>query len=504
MRRPSSLAVAAFLLSGSVLAAGRNVDSADFGPSDDLVKTACSQGLLVKPDDSGDDKSDPGAGLQGEFPGLFGGGSDAPKDDKKKDDANADGASTKPAPRAKTRLLRPKKDDKDCAKDMGRFYSKYGGQVNAIPAPEKLDAAQIQANADQLYAKLTAGPVPASRLSALTGSDLAQRSAAVNSLFDGSRPVGAVFAQMDADAQARATAKAAGVLSAGPNQAADGVPVGAAPAEAKDAVAAAPGAGVLTDTQRKRFKTGGVPDAAAPASASPSYFSQAMDYARNAYNAASDGVSRGAYAAVGSVSAAVNSAAHAIVGTGDPAITTKMDDDVGAPPAWTMKRSGRYGTADFVAGLKAVCKTAQTAGLATPIGIGDISKMYGGPIGGHKSHRVGKDADVYFIGKTESDGRFDDPLPNLRLAGIAVGIYGKINGLPVTHIFVDSSLIERMKAVKDQVPADERAQVDAALGVMSHWPGHKNHFHIRAGYYVHPGDMGGGRQRPSGGDDEVQ
>jgi murein endopeptidase len=186
----------------------------------------------------------------------------------------------------------------------------------------------------------------------------------------------------------------------------------------------------------------------------------------------------------GAATAAVNSAVHGVFGGGDPAITEEMSSDASTPPAWKMMRAGRYGTKAFVDGLKTVCKTLQAKGLDRPMEIGDISRKYGGPIGGHKSHRVGKDVDVYFV--TDAKGRFD-PVWNMRVAGVAVGTYAK-----VTHIFVDQRLKSLMESTyrsnADAIPADERANVQKALQIMSHWPGHDNHFHIRTDYNVHPGD----------------
>jgi murein endopeptidase len=498
MKRPSSAAAVALLCAGSALAAGRSPEPAPAadGPSDDLVATACSQGLLVRPDGADDANGDGGAAFQEQtqqaFPGLFGGG------DAAAGGAKDGGPSAAPATRSKTQLLRPSKSDKDCPGEVRGFYSKYSGQVNAIPAPARLDAPQIRADADRLYAKLDAGPAQAARLSALNGADLRQKSAAIGALFDGSRTLEQAFAQLDADAQARASSKAGRVLASAPSSdmagAAPARDVAAPDAAAAAAAAAAAGAGgPMTASQRARYRAGSVPAAAAPPASNPSMFTPpaGASWWQTTKQRVTELPSRAGKfwndhapaPAQNLVSSAGSWVADKVWGGGNPAVNAEMPNDARSPARWRLVRFGRYGTAAMIGGLTQVGADLGAQG-APVLQIGDISQKGGGTFRGHLSHKIGKDVDIFFY--EDKSGNFDTAW-NMRLAMTAV------KDLNVTHIFLDNthsnemsqrplfSALTRYRNAANVSP-EERALMDKALSKMSPWPGHQTHFHIRIDY----------------------
>lgn len=139
-------------------------------------------------------------------------------------------------------------------------------------------------------------------------------------------------------------------------------------------------------------------------------------------------------------------------------------------------RYGRWGTSSMIYGLQLIAKDVNFPD-SPPLQIGDISYQYGGPIRRHKSHQNGVDVDVFFA--ADSRGRFDADR-NLLLAASAV------KRMNVTNIFIDSGykahLARRSKAVIASLPPDRSADagdIARALSLMSHEPGHRDHFHIR-------------------------
>ncbi len=133
----------------------------------------------------------------------------------------------------------------------------------------------------------------------------------------------------------------------------------------------------------------------------------------------------------------------------------------------------------------------------TDLAIGDISSANGGQLGGHLSHQTGRDVDIGFYMTDEND----KPVATQGFARFASGrdgLTGSSGGRKVrfdaqrnwflvqailansdpafkpTHIFIANHLKSAILAAAGASPDRARA---AAL--MSYWPGHDNHLHLR-------------------------
>lgn len=167
--------------------------------------------------------------------------------------------------------------------------------------------------------------------------------------------------------------------------------------------------------------------------------------------------------------------------------TFAYDPSIGAPPApseWTEVLSGdghrvrrprnAWGTATAVASLLQALERYHQSGLAD-VTIGDMSKEGGGPLKPHKSHQFGRDVDL----------SFDGTLPLEPTAKLLQAFLLDDN---VGAIFLDWNA---QREVWHALALDP----DLALGVepelqyplakgtgrtrIRHWPGHKNHIHVR-------------------------
>ena len=475
--RPSLL-LAAILALGSAPSPAEDGPAAP-GPSAALVKTACTSGLLVRRDDAAPAEPE-AAEADDSFPDLFGSSDDASDGEKPKG-----GAMPAKRPKTRTRLLRPRtdKDKEACPARMKDYYEKYGDKVDAVPAPENVPTEQLEANIDRAFG-LASGPAKKATLAALKDGDLAQKSAFVARLFDGVKTLdAAAFETIGKRAASFASAKSEGVLNGGLGAApAPGDPQAAAKPAASAASAAPasapPAAGRDADDprspeQRQRYSrvsSPPEPDEAPAYQPPPVGASQPPGPpAQSFYNRWVPNVVQDAARGAGSW------IADKVWGGGNPAVNAAMPADTQSPPRWRSVRFGNYGTDAMIKGLVAVGVDMGKMHAPT-LQIGDISQKGGGSFRRHLSHKIGKDVDVFFI--TDKSGRFDVPW-NLTLAATAA------KDMNVTHIFVDTPLKNHMIQYLNahpEIPADERGYMKKALGVMSYWPGHDTHFHIRIDY----------------------
>ena len=175
-------------------------------------------------------------------------------------------------------------------------------------------------------------------------------------------------------------------------------------------------------------------------------------------------------------------------GAGCIAGAVRLPDTAPGLQTIRLSRSQFWGHPDTIAALLHLGSTAQAAGLPD-LYIGDISAPRGGPLaGGHFSHQMGIDADVWLDvqpphpvlppaereaieppGLVRPDGRGVDPalwrpehLTLLRLAA----------GLPrIDRILVNP-------AIKRQLCAEARGD-RSWLRLIRPWWGHSSHMHIR-------------------------
>jgi murein endopeptidase len=161
-------------------------------------------------------------------------------------------------------------------------------------------------------------------------------------------------------------------------------------------------------------------------------------------------------------------------------------------------RSTNWGTKPLVDGLRKIAAYMRGGGRAeTDLAIGDISSVNGGQLGGHASHQRGRDVDIGFY-MTDESGKPATVPGFVRFTGGRDGLTGYAGGKAVrfdaqrnwflvqailanddpafrpTNIFIDNHLKNAILAAAG--PSPERARAQA---LMSYWPGHDNHLHLR-------------------------
>lgn len=121
---------------------------------------------------------------------------------------------------------------------------------------------------------------------------------------------------------------------------------------------------------------------------------------------------------------------------------------------------------------------------SSPIRIGNLSKMNGGPSGGHESHQNGTDADVFYYSYDSND---NDLTPNM----VSGGRTTKNFDAPRTYLYVKSLvstgrviriLVDR--AVKNALCIQASLMNDSTvnnetLRRLRPTPGHTDHMHVR-------------------------
>jgi len=138
-------------------------------------------------------------------------------------------------------------------------------------------------------------------------------------------------------------------------------------------------------------------------------------------------------------------------------------------PGYKFVRYGRWGTGRLVAGIQWMGAEVKAAGGPT-LQIGDMSYKNGGIIRRHKSHQNGRDVDVFVL----QGPKGFDVAGNWRIVELML----TNPHFKVTNIFLDSSLKARLLQYARARGADAKV-VQKAAAVISHEPGHKDHFHLR-------------------------
>jgi murein endopeptidase len=95
------------------------------------------------------------------------------------------------------------------------------------------------------------------------------------------------------------------------------------------------------------------------------------------------------------------------------------------------------------------------------IGVGEISLKNGGPISGHTSHQVGKDADLRPV-RVSGEGP----------TAVGESSYSKARSLDLITHHLKLSLNVQLIFFND-------AQIDSQLSYVQSWPNHYNHMHVR-------------------------
>jgi hypothetical protein len=516
MRRPLTLSALAVFASALCLAHGEPPKPSP-GPSKELVDTACSSGLLLqRPDDAEadaapDDDADGGA-FSG-APGLFGSSDDG---GEKKDGAKKPAAPEKKK-KPKTKLLKPRsdKDAANCPDQVRGFYAKYGDQFSAVPAPANIDTASIEKNIDHVF-DVASGPAQKQMLKDLKGEDIAAKTKVVNKIFDGVTVNGvttldeaAFGTKVALNLHEIATDKTGAFLVGKPGAApqtpeqaaakaaADKKASAAAAAAAPDVYTAAPGAGLPGGLPRNSSVPDVRPVPAAkeawtgPANevpAEPGYLRRKL----NDYTAVARDVVSGQPIAteMGWASGVANPFLHNTTPAQLSGVAG-VDKMLPAGIPGQSRECGRggngdyacWGTKDMVAILASMGQKYaayfKNIGGTEKIRIGDISREGGGYLAGHVSHQRGVDVDLRFVG---GRGGFNVQANSMVIAALMLSVpnYRNIPGQQM--ILVDQSLHGAVGAGLDKlvaekvITADEASRAKASL---RHWPGHRDHFHLR-------------------------
>lgn len=204
------------------------------------------------------------------------------------------------------------------------------------------------------------------------------------------------------------------------------------------------------------------------------------------------------------------------VGTDDP---PEIGQSIGAPRAGALNGGARlrpgdgyllrnpittFGTVETVAHIERAIATARTAFPELhPVLVGDLSSELGGMLLGHRSHQSGRDVDIGMLYRRRPAGfpqRFTDAtVDNLHVRGTLalVKALADTAGQPggVEWILLDYSVqkILRRYAEREGMPTEELDRLfqvphgpTAPQGLLRHFPGHRNHLHVRFG--CPPGD----------------
>ncbi len=510
MRRPL-FALALVSLSAAVLAEGpATAPRTPAAPSDDFIKAACDNGLLVRRDDkaAAEAKADEEAPIEGL--------DDAPE--PAADGTKADKPAKAKKPR--TRLLKPKKDKREaCDKQMAAFFSRAAARGdNAVIAPRDVPPEEIRAHADQVFEAMSPKSKNGERLSdlgALSHQDLDKRVEFANKLFEGAGPLdkadfGALAAKASGLSQGMVAAdkavKTAGLLGTtapaidNPIAAAHDAPLpGAADDPAKDGFTAAPGYGVPGALRRDASvpPTRTVPAASSAWTGADNAAPPPSGWLRQKFNdyraVAGDVLSgRPITTEMGWAPGVVNPGFH---NTTPAQLTGAAGVNAMLPAGLTghSRECGRgasgnadyacWGTKDMISILTAMGQKYDAyfkkIGGDRRIRIGDISKQGGGYLAGHVSHQRGVDVDLRFVG---GRGGFDVQSNTMVIAALMLSVpnYRHIPGQQM--ILVDQSLHSAVRAglaklvSENVITADEAKRGGDAL---THWPNHRDHFHVR-------------------------
>ena len=169
---------------------------------------------------------------------------------------------------------------------------------------------------------------------------------------------------------------------------------------------------------------------------------------------------------------------------------SKLETDAG----YIIKRPTRaFGTAHLIEYLRGAIGEVRALYPNVPtLAIGDISAEYGGKITDHRSHQCGLDVDVGFYFTSGAATFFADANSafDLEANWALLAAFTRTAALDdgVLMIFLDYDIQHRLYdfAKRRGTPDSELEFIfqyprgrDELSGLVRHWPGHGNHFHVR-------------------------
>ncbi len=175
--------------------------------------------------------------------------------------------------------------------------------------------------------------------------------------------------------------------------------------------------------------------------------------------------------------------------------TLKVGVSLEPGKAYFIKRPHlAYGTATTVKAIKAALSRYKQskAGKGGPqVHVGDISARGGGPLTGHKSHQKGIDVDIGLVlkGDEANETRFrTGRVDNLDVGRTWALIKSFVDNDDVRAVFLDYGLQKLLyEHAKKQKVGESTLEAlfqyprgkGRAYGIIRHWKGHKDHFHVR-------------------------
>lgn len=168
-----------------------------------------------------------------------------------------------------------------------------------------------------------------------------------------------------------------------------------------------------------------------------------------------------------------------------------MDDAIALPPdpLYTVKAEQySWGTPRTIARLREAIAAYARGREAPPVHIGDLSRRAGGPFPPHISHQQGRDVDIAYV-MQDRGLRFARATERNLDRGLTWALVtALLDTNAVRYLFVDYE-VQRLlygQALAEGVPVDRVEALfqfprgrRAAAGVIRHWPGHRDHFHVR-------------------------
>ena len=126
------------------------------------------------------------------------------------------------------------------------------------------------------------------------------------------------------------------------------------------------------------------------------------------------------------------------------------------------------------------------------VNMGDISRRRGGRLRPHKSHQAGRDVDFGFVHTVKNESkhpesfiRADDTnldiektwflIESLIRTGEVKVVYVDIRVQKLLYQYAAPKLTEEQRELLFSVPRRETS----SSAIFQHWPGHRNHFHVR-------------------------
>ena len=184
---------------------------------------------------------------------------------------------------------------------------------------------------------------------------------------------------------------------------------------------------------------------------------------------------------------------HRTISTGSPRDGRLINGvQLLSSPFLNVRPKRNYGTPETIDGIEQAVQAVHEAFAATPkLYVGDLSIDGGGPLKPHRSHQNGRDVDIGIYLKTGHSSRgFKDAHPHtMDIPRTWAFIWALVSQGNTKYIFLDYPLQEPLYRYAKEVDGVSEETLKAIFAypngpkahgcIVRHWPGHRNHLHIR-------------------------